>query len=169
MSNGPLEPWIGIKDRVYISHSRARGKDEERRFPSNDHRKEDCVDHWREDPQGRTRNAAVGSRKASTSASSPRRGLTTRLAGKAHRPVIRPISAHFGCVWKVRSQVPVLPSLRQADACCVIGAVHCRSQHQHTMVSSYPKGPPNPTWLFTAPRVPALADLHLSRDWSCSV
>jgi hypothetical protein len=30
LSNGPLEPWIRIKDRIYISHSRARGKDEGR-------------------------------------------------------------------------------------------------------------------------------------------
>src|SRR5438270_10127142 len=30
LSNGPLEPWIKIKDRIYISHSRARGKDEGR-------------------------------------------------------------------------------------------------------------------------------------------
>src|ERR1700722_1278260 len=30
LSNGPLEPWIRIEDRIYFSHSRARGKDEGR-------------------------------------------------------------------------------------------------------------------------------------------
>ena len=37
------------------------------------------------------------------------------------------------------------------------------------MDSSYPEAVENPTWLLTGLSVPALANLHFSHDWSCSI
>ena len=37
------------------------------------------------------------------------------------------------------------------------------------MDSSYPEAVENPTWLLTGLNVPALAILHFSHDWNCSL
>ena len=61
------------------------------------------------------------------------------------------------------------PMFDRTTQCCVIGITHCRWQHQHTMDSNCPEAVENPTWLLTGLIVPALAILHVSHDWSCSV
>src|SRR5258708_4653362 len=85
-------------------------------------------------------------------------------------PVNRPIGAHFDVSGKsALSDADLALSSPGRRCACVIRSFTCRSEHQHTMDSSYSEAVENPTWRHTGLNVPALAILHFSRDWNISV
>src|ERR1035441_5236147 len=90
--------------------------------------------------------------------------------GKTGWPVNRPKSAHFDVSGKsLLSGADLALSSPRPTLRCAIGVADCRSQYQHATDSSYSEGVENPTWLLTGFNVPALAILHFSHDWNCSL